>query len=258
MFFFFVLQIEEGGDRGNMTASFDNSSPETRNGSNNRNNETGGGGDGSVYTLSIPGGGYDNKAYKGDADNGGPIKPRNNTITEDDPNLQPKLKLSKKEKWRILKNVSAISAAFMIQFTAFQGTANLQSSINAKDGLGTVSLCSIYAAIIVSCLFVPTFVIKRLSAKWTLCASMLCYVPYIGAQFYPKFYTLVPTGVLLGIGAAPMWAAKGSYLTTVGNMYAKITDQPLDAIVVRFFGFFFLAWQTAELWGNLISSIGMY
>ncbi|KAL0116817.1 hypothetical protein PUN28_010026 [Cardiocondyla obscurior] len=84
---------------------------------------------------------------------------------------------------------------------------------------------------------------------------MLCYAPYIGSQFYPKFYTLVPAGVLLGLGAAPMWAAKATYLTQVGGVYAKITDQPVDAIVVRFFGFFFLAWQTAELWGNLISSL---
>ncbi|KAL6442735.1 hypothetical protein ACFW04_002668 [Cataglyphis niger] len=143
----------------------------------------------------------------------------------------------------------------MVQFTAFQGTANLQSSINASDGLGTVSLSAIYAALVLSCIFVPTFLIKRLTVKWTLCLSMLCYAPYIGSQFYPKFYTLVPAGVLLGLGAAPMWAAKATYLTQVGGVYAKITDQPIDAIVVRFFGFFFLAWQTAELWGNLISSL---
>lgn len=68
----------------------------------------------------------------------------------------------------------------------FQGTANLQSSINAKDGLGTVSLSAIYAAIVVSCIFIPTLVIRRLTVKWTLCASMICYAPYIGAQFYPK------------------------------------------------------------------------
>lgn len=228
-----------------MTASLDNSGGDSRNGSN-RND------DGTVFTVSVTG--YDNEGFKSDTGNEGPIKPRRDIIDEEA--SSSKLKLSKKEKWRILKNVSAISAAFMVQFTAFQGTANLQSSINAKDGLGTVSLCSIYAAIIVSCLFVPTFLIKRLTAKWTLCVSMLCYIPYIAAQFYPKFYTLVPSGVLLGIGAAPMWASKGSYLTTVGNMYAKITDQPVDAIVVRFFGFFFLAWQTAELWGNLISSLG--
>lgn len=67
-----------------------------------------------------------------------------------------------------------------------QGTANLQSSINAKDGLGTVSLSAIYAAIVVSCIFLPTLVIRRLTVKWTLCVSMVCYAPYIGAQFYPK------------------------------------------------------------------------
>lgn len=65
----------------------------------------------------------------------------------------------------------------------------------------------------------------------------------------------MPAGILLGLGAAPMWASKATYLTQCGQVYAKITDQPIDAIIVRFFGFFFLAWQTAELWGNLISSL---
>lgn len=97
-----------------------------------------------------------------------------------------KVKLAKSEKWRILKNIAVISFAFMVQFTAFQGTANLQSSINSKDGLGTVSLSAIYAALVVSCIFVPTYVIRRLTVKWTLCISMLCYAPYIGAQFYPR------------------------------------------------------------------------
>lgn len=72
---------------------------------------------------------------------------------------------------------------------------------------------------------------------------------------FRRFYTLVPAGILLGLGAAPMWASKATYLTQCGQVYAKITDQAVDAIIVRFFGFFFLAWQTAELWGNLISSL---
>jgi len=191
--------------------------------------------------------GYHNKGYEGEVS---PTRQPN-----EDPLPHGKFKVSKKEKWRILKNIAAVSLAFMVQFTAFQGTANLQSSINAKDGLGTVSLSAVYAALVLSCMFVPTFLIKRLTVKWTLCLSMLCYVPYIGFQFYPQFYTLVPAGILLGLGAAPMWAAKATYLTQVGAVYAKLTDQPVDGIVVRFFGFFFLAWQTAELWGNLISSL---
>ncbi|EZA55518.1 UNC93-like protein [Ooceraea biroi] len=217
----------------------------------------GGGGDDTVYTVTVSGVGYRNEGYKDDGTDGippEPQKPPQLPATDDDTQSR-KFKLSRGEKWRILKNIGTVSIAFMVQFTAFQGTANLQSSINASDGLGTVSLSAIYAALVLSCIFVPTFLIKRLTVKWTLCLSMLCYAPYIGSQFYPKFYTLVPAGVLLGLGAAPMWAAKATYLTQVGGVYAKITDQPVDAIVVRFFGFFFLAWQTAELWGNLISSL---
>ncbi|XP_011137545.1 UNC93-like protein [Harpegnathos saltator] len=217
----------------------------------------GGGGDDTVYTVTVSGVGYRNEGYKDDGTDGIPPEPQKppQLPAADDDTQSRKFKLSRGEKWRILKNIGTVSIAFMVQFTAFQGTANLQSSINASDGLGTVSLSAIYAALVLSCIFVPTFLIKRLTVKWTLCVSMLCYAPYIGSQFYPKFYTLVPAGVLLGLGAAPMWAAKATYLTQVGGVYAKITDQPVDAIVVRFFGFFFLAWQTAELWGNLISSL---
>lgn len=213
----------------------------------------GGRDDNDVAVISV-GGGYTNEAFKDDGETGGPTKPHPGLPGDDSP--KGKVKLSRSEKWRILKNVAAVSLAFMVQFTAFQGTANLQSSINAKEGLGTVSLSAIYAALVVSCIFVPTFLIKRLTVKWTLCLSLLCYAPYIASQFYPRFYTLVPAGVLLGLGAAPMWAAKATYLTQVAGVYAKLTDQTVDGIVVRFFGFFFLAWQTAELWGNLVSSLG--
>lgn len=209
----------------------------------------------SVYTIKT---GFKNDGYQHDRDSNDDIVKPPPLPTEDDSYASGKVKLSRNEKWRILKNVAAVSAAFMVQFTAFQGTANLQSSINAADGLGTVSLSSIYAALVVSCIFVPTFLIKRLTVKWTLCLSMLCYAPYIGAQFFPAFYTLVPAGVIVGLGAAPMWTSKATYLTQAGSVYAKLTDQAVDGIIVRFFGFFFLAWQTAELWGNLISSLGKF
>lgn len=228
---------------------------------NNKDCSNGKSSDVAVYTISVVGG-YENQGFKQDEHNSNGDLAKPPPIGDDDGGddhlPKGKFKMSPKEKWRILKNVSTVSLAFMVQFTAFQGTANLQSSINAREGLGTVSLSAIYAALVLSCIFVPTFLIKRLTVKWTLCLSMLCYIPYIGAQFYPRFYTLVPAGVLVGLGAAPMWAAQATYLTQIGAVYAKITDQQVDGIVVRFFGFFFLAWQTAELWGNLISSLGKH
>lgn len=51
---------------------------------------------------------------------------------------------------------------------------------------------------------------------------------------------LSQAGILVGLGAAPMWASKATYLTQLGQVYAKLTDQAVEAIIVRFFGFFFL------------------
>ncbi|MCL4147471.1 UNVERIFIED_CONTAM: hypothetical protein GTU68_031675, partial [Idotea baltica] len=116
----------------------------------------------------------------------------------------------KAKKYKILKNVVIISFAFMLNFTSFNSMANLQSSINEK--LGTTSLSVLYAAIVLSCAFIPSWLIKRLKTKWTLPVCMLCYSTYIAAQFYPTYYTLIPTAILLGLGAAPMWSAKCSYL----------------------------------------------
>lgn len=65
-----------------------------------------------------------------------------------------------KEAYRIWKNVLVIGFAFMIHFTAFWGTSNLQSSINADDALGTFTLAAIYGSLILSNIFLPTIVIR--------------------------------------------------------------------------------------------------
>ncbi|CAG0923128.1 unnamed protein product, partial [Notodromas monacha] len=158
------------------------------------------------------------------------------------------------ESRRMMKNVLAISFAFLCLFTAFQSMSALQSSINSVDGLGPISLASLYAGLVVSCMFLPTFLIKRLTVKYTMMFSMLCYSVYIAAQFYPEFATLVPAGVILGLGAAPMWSAKCTYLTQVGKVYADFTGRDEEATVVRFFGIFFLLFQSSAVIGNLISS----
>lgn len=64
----------------------------------------------------------------------------------------------KHENLRIAKNVIVIGLAFMLQFTAFHGTANLQSTINPS--IGTYTLASIYGSLILSNIFLPVVVIR--------------------------------------------------------------------------------------------------
>ncbi|KAK4316098.1 hypothetical protein Pmani_012742 [Petrolisthes manimaculis] len=156
------------------------------------------------------------------------------------------------EKKAIMKNIIIISIAFLFLFTSYNSMANLQSSINKK--LGTSSLTTIYVALVVSCCFLPSIFIKKLKTKYTMAVCMLGYSSYIAAQFYPEYYTLIPTAILLGLGAAPMWSAKCSYLTKVGSRYAELIGDDSEVIITRFFGIFFLFFQSTQVWGNLISS----
>ncbi len=106
--------------------------------------------------------------------------------------------IDKAEKRKILKNLVIVSCAFMFLFTAFQSLQNLQSSLNKDDGLGLVSLSVIYGALIVSCMFMPPLLINKLGLKWTISFSMSFYVLYTMANFYSRWYTLIPASILLG------------------------------------------------------------
>ena len=73
----------------------------------------------------------------------------------------------------------------------------------------------IYASLIISSMFVPSYMLRMVGAKWGMVLAMFGYSLYIGAQLYPRIYTLVPTAVVVGFGAAPLWIAKCAYLTKV-------------------------------------------
>ncbi|KAG6444535.1 UNC93-like protein [Manduca sexta] len=162
--------------------------------------------------------------------------------------------LSRNEKWRINRNIFVLGFAFMIHFTAFHGAANLQSSVNSDAGAGTFTLATIYFSLILSNILLPAIIIKWLGCKWAVSVSFLAYMPFIAAQFYPRLYTLVPAGMMVGFGGGPLWCAKCTYLSVIAEPYAKLSGVPAEVLVVRFFGLFFMFYQMAQIWGNLVSS----
>ncbi|KAE8601856.1 hypothetical protein XENTR_v10013815 [Xenopus tropicalis] len=153
------------------------------------------------------------------------------------------------------KNILIVSFGFLLLFTAFGGLQTLQSSLNSDEGLGVASLSVIYGALIISSVFVPSILIKKIGLKWTIFASMCCHVTYSLGNFYASWYTLIPTSLILGFGGAPLWAAKCTYLTESGNRYAEKKGKLPKDIVNQYFGLFFLIFQSSGVWGNLISSL---
>ena len=120
-----------------------------------------------------------------------------------------------------------------------------------------MALATIYIALIISSMFVPSWLMTKLNAKRTMVLSMLGYNLFIAAQFFPKFYTLLPSAAILGIAAAPLWIAKCVYLTEVSKQYSKITSVPSEEILAKIFSVFFFFFQTSIFLGNLISSTGI-
>ena len=172
---------------------------------------------------------------------------------------QNNISLSSASSWtrskeQIKKNLFVIGLAWIFLFTAFQAMANLQSSLNSDDGLGTASLSTIYITLVISCVFLPPLVIDKLGLKWAIVASQFMYLLYLAANIYPKYYTLLPSAVVVGIGAGPLWTAKCTYLTEIAGFYAVLSQENVEVVVNRFFGYFFTMFQTSQIIGNLISS----
>lgn len=84
-------------------------------------------------------------------------KRSDNDVTSSSP---PKTTYPKSENIRITKNVVVIGVAFMIHFTAFWGTSNLQSTINSDGALGSTTLAVIYGSLILSNIFLPVNIIR--------------------------------------------------------------------------------------------------
>ncbi|XP_072907738.1 protein unc-93 homolog A isoform X2 [Hemitrygon akajei] len=153
------------------------------------------------------------------------------------------------------KNAVIVSFGFLLLFTAYGGLQTVQSSLNSDEGLGLASLSVIYAALITSSMFLPPIMIKYFGCKWTIVMSMCCYVTFSIGNFHPSWYTLIPTAVILGLGGAPLWSAKCTYLTICGNRYAEKFNKLPENVVNHYFGIFFLIFQSSAVWGNLMSSL---
>ncbi|KAM4694032.1 protein unc-93 homolog A-like isoform 2-T2 [Discoglossus pictus] len=128
-------------------------------------------------------------------------------------------------------------------------------SLNPEKGLGVASLSVVYGSLIISSLFISPIIIQKIGCKWTLVASICCYVIYSVGNFKPNWYSLIITSAILGLGAGPLWVSKGTYVTASGILYAKHTGKENKDIVNQYFGIFFLLYQSSGVWGNLISSL---
>lgn len=153
------------------------------------------------------------------------------------------------------KNVYASSIAFMLVFSAFVGLQNLQSSLNAT--LGTTSLALIYATFLLVG-FVTPGLVRLLRTKYSLLFGFLCHLVYILTNFYPEFYTLIPSSIVIGIGSGPIWAGMSTHLASVAVIITPYTLESFKDTISKFTGIFFFIFQLTQILGNVVSSLVLF
>jgi MFS family permease len=158
----------------------------------------------------------------------------------------------RQKKRQILTNFSAICFVWLFEFTAYSGLQNLQAAINADTGL--YSLTAITVGGVISCLVAPTL-ISYVGSKGALVLSCVCVCIYVTANYYPEPYILITAGGIIGLSTGMMWTAQSCYVTDMCMEYHKLTGEAFDAILSKLFGVFFVAFQSSQVWGNLISSV---
>ena len=155
---------------------------------------------------------------------------------------------------RLRKNFILLCASFILVFSAFRAVQNLQSSLNSEGYLGILSLVAVHGTMVVTCLWAPVF-INTLTAKWTLVIGVFSYILWIAANFYPRFYTLIPLGIFAGIGKGILWTAESSYMVKLAYDYSRVTKEGFEREMFRFHGIFLACFQTTHIFGNLFSSL---
>ncbi|KAL4219873.1 hypothetical protein ACF0H5_020284 [Mactra antiquata] len=158
---------------------------------------------------------------------------------------------------RFKKNLVLLCVSFILIFNAFRAIQNLQSTLNSDRYLGIISMATVHGTMCLTCLWAPV-IINQLTAKWTLVFGMSTYILWIAVNFYPRFYTLIPFGILAGVGKGILWTAESSYILKLSFDYSRVTNEGLEKEMFRFHGIFLACFQTTHIWGNLMSSLVLH
>ena len=150
------------------------------------------------------------------------------------------------------KNVYGLSAAFVVNFSAFWALQNIQSSISGD--LGLISLAVTYFSFALAC-FVAPGIIKLIGTKYSIAAGFACHLVYTLCNYHPDCFTLIPGSVIIGFAAAPIWASVGSHLTEVAKSVAPVLGKGRDYLISKYTGIFFFFFPLTAIPGNLASSL---
>lgn len=155
--------------------------------------------------------------------------------------------ISIKKQRKILKNLIFFCFSYLFQFAAYNGLANLQTSLNSNENLGLKSMTTISVTFALTCLYLPSIFYKFLNGfKWPLLISHIVLCLFVVANFYPVSYTLMPVSILSGAAMGLLWTYQGSFIAELANQFILVSKYSIDDVLIKFFGIFGIIFQFSK------------
>lgn len=146
-----------------------------------------------------------------------------------------------------------MSFFYLLVFIAFNGTQSIMTSLIGE--MASYSLSILYISFTACSLLASTGLVIVLTPKWALVLGSVIYTAFIAANINPMYATLMPLALFLGLAASLVWAAQGSYLTTVAISHAMSLGRSPRSSIGLFTGIFWGIFMLSVMVGNLISSL---
>ncbi|CAF1407726.1 unnamed protein product [Adineta steineri] len=161
------------------------------------------------------------------------------------------------EKKGAKRNFIMICLAYVCSYTSLNAVISLQSSINTDANIGLYSLAIMYGSSLITSLFFTTPIGYIFGYKWSIVSGQFGAMIYVASNMYPKQWLMFSTAVICGIFRACMFMAQEAYVSILagGGSEDDDNDDDNDTKNRKYFSIFFSAYQSAEIWGNLISYI---
>ena len=148
-----------------------------------------------------------------------------------------------------------LSLVFFCIFLAYIGAETLQSSLYAAEGLGLISIGSLYCTYFLGALFAAPFIVRRLTPKWGIFISWFFYMIFIASSFYPRWWTVVVSAAVLGPWCAVAWVSCGVYICTLALEEAERSGRDKAVVLSRYNGIFFFIFSFTHVVGNIMSGV---
>ncbi|XP_015921485.2 protein unc-93 homolog A isoform X3 [Parasteatoda tepidariorum] len=153
---------------------------------------------------------------------------------------------------RILRNLFISSFCYFLFYTGFWCLSSLQSTMNGAGGIGDDSQAVIYGMSLLSSLFLPDFLIARFGSKKVLTVCTLLGCPYLAANIYLRWDTMMVASVLYGLINGPFVTAQAVYIEEIASRFEKTINQNIEVVMACFFGFFGIFSESTNIFGNIL------